>query len=441
MGSLYWRVMALFWVALVVMIAASIGVTSLLIERDRAQAPPPPEWQHAVVDDVANEAMRQLGQHPLAQAQRWARLRSSGPLRVSIQPGRGVPAMPLPATNWQPEREIITTRHVLAADQVPYTVTVRWGPPPAPHPPRHRLLFRTVLACAALLASMLVSLLLARYVALPLAQIRDRARRFADGDLDARVGTLRTGRSRELVALAREFDDMADHIGRLILDHRRLIGDVAHELRSPLARLRVALELGRGGSSEEIESAHERIGREVERMNRLIAQALDLSRLESGTRGPVENGDLATLVDSLVADARFEATPRRIEFRLQCAGALPIRAELDLLASAIENVLRNAVRHAPEASVIDVTLHREEDGAMARLCIRDRGPGVAEADLGRIFEPFFRTADARQQSSDGSGIGLAIARRAIARAGGRIAARNAEGGGLEVLIELPLHAS
>jgi signal transduction histidine kinase len=441
MGSLYWRVMALFWVALVAMIAASIGVTSLLIERDRAQAPPPPEWQHAVVDDVANEAMRQLDQHPLAQVQRWARLRSSGPLRVSIQPGRDVPAMPLPASNWQREREIIMTRHVRAADQAPYTVTVRWGPPPAPHPPPHRLLFRTVLVCAALLASMLVSLLLARYVALPLAQIRDRARRFADGDLDARVGTLRTGRSRELVALAREFDAMADHIGRLILDHRRLIGDVAHELRSPLARLRVALELGRGGSSEEIESAHDRIGREVERMNRLIAQALDLSRLESGTRGPVENGDLATLVDSLVADARFEATPRRIEIRLQHAGALPIRAELDLLASAIENVLRNAVRHAPEASVIGVELRREENGARARLRIHDRGPGVAEADLPRIFEPFFRTADARQQSSDGSGIGLAIARRAIARAGGRIAARNAEGGGLEVLIELPLHAS
>ncbi len=441
MGSLYWRVMALFWVALVVMIAASIGVTSLLIERDRSQAPPPPEWQHAVVDDVADEAMRQLSQHPLAQARRWARLRSSGPLRVSILPGRAAPAMPLPASGWQREREIITTRHVLAADQAPYTVTVRWGPPPAPHPPPHRLLFRTVLAGAALLASMLVSLLLARYVALPLAQIRDRARRFADGDLDARVGTLRTGRSRELVALAREFDAMADHIGRLILDHRRLIGDVAHELRSPLARLRVALELGRGGSSEEIESAHERIGREVERMNRLIAQALDLSRLESGTRGPVENGDLAALIDSRVADARFEATPRRIEIRLQCADVLPIRAELDLLASAIENVLRNAVRHAPEASVIDVELRREDDGTRARLRIRDRGPGVAEADLPRLFEPFFRTADARQQGSDGSGIGLAIARRAITRAGGRIVARNAADGGLEVLIELPLRAA
>ena len=138
MGSLYWRVMALFWVALVAMIAASIGVTSLLIERDRVQAPPPPEWQHAVVDDVANEAMRQLSQHPLAQARRWARLRSSGPLRVSILPGRDAPAMPLPASNWQREREIITTRHVLAADQTPYTVTVRWGPPPAPHPPPHR---------------------------------------------------------------------------------------------------------------------------------------------------------------------------------------------------------------------------------------------------------------------------------------------------------------
>ena len=440
MGSLYWRVMALFWVALVAMIAASIGVTSLLIERDHAAAVPP-QWLRALVSDIAGEAVHQIAQHPIADAKNWARTQSGGPVRVAIALlGTHQPAAP-PLAEADNGREVGAREIATSADGRRYAVTVRWGHPHPAHPPPHRLLFWTVLASAALLASVLVSLLLARYVALPLAQIRDRARRFADGDLDARVGTLRSGRSRELVALAREFDAMADHIGRLILDHRRLIGDVAHELRSPLARLRVALELGRGGSSEEIEHAHERIGREVERMNRLIGQALDLSRLESGTRGAAENGDLASLVDSLVVDARFEAAPRRIEIRLQRSGALPIRAELDLLASAIENVLRNAVRHAPEASVIDVELRRDDDNARALLRIRDRGPGVAEADLPRIFEPFFRTADARQQGSDGSGIGLAIARRAITRAGGRIVARNAEGDGLEVLIDVPLRTS
>ncbi len=438
MGSLYWRVMALFWVALVAMIAASIGVTSLLIERDRAVAVPP-QWLRALVSDIAREGVHQIAQHPIADALGWARTQSGGPVRVSITPlDARAPAVAPPADT-DGGREISTREIAISAEGRRYAVTVHWGHPHPPHPPSRRL-FWIVLAGAALLASVLVSLLLARYVALPLAQIRDRARRFADGELDARVGTLRMGRSRELVALAREFDAMADHIGRLILDHRRLIGDVAHELRSPLARLRVALELGRGGSSAEIDNAHQRIGREVERMNRLIGQALDLSRLESGTRGPAENADLAAMLETLVADARFEATPRRIEIRLRRTGALPIRAELDLLASAIENVLRNAVRHAPEASVIDVELRRDDDGTRVLLRIRDRGPGVAAADLPRLFEPFFRTADARQQSSDGSGIGLAIARRAITRAGGRIVARNAEGGGLEVLIDLPLRA-
>ena len=433
MGSLYWRVMALFWVALVTMIAASIGVTSLLIERDRAAAVPP-QWLRALVSDIAREGVHQIAQHPIADALGWARTQSGGPVRVAITPMDARVPTATTQTGAGNGREASAREIAISTEGRRYAVTVHWG---HPHPPPHRL-FWIVLVSVALLASALVSLLLARYVALPLAQIRDSARRFADGELDARVGTLRVGRSRELVALAREFDAMADHIGRLILDHRRLIGDVAHELRSPLARLRVALELGRGGSSEEIDNAHQRIGREVERMNRLIGQALDLSRLESGTRGPVENGDLAALIDSRVADARFEATPRRIEVRLQRTGALPIRAELDLLASALENVLRNAVRHAPEASVIDVELRRDDDGARALLRIRDRGPGVAEADLPRLFEPFFRTADARLQSSDGSGIGLAIARRAITRAGGRIVARNAEGGGLEVLIDLPL---
>lgn len=440
MGSLYWRVMALFWVALVAMIAASIGVTSLLIERDRAAAVPP-QWLSALVSDIAREAVHQIAQHPIADAMSWARTQSGGPVHVAIAPlDTRMPAV-APQAEAGGGREVSAREIAISAEGRRYAVTVRWGHPHPPHPPPHRLLFWTVLVSAALLASVLVSLLLARYVALPLTQIRDSAHRFADGELDARVGTLRVGRSRELVALAREFDAMADHIGRLILDHRRLIGDVAHELRSPLARLRVALELGRGGSSAEIDSANQRIGREVERMNRLIGQALDLSRLESGTRGPAENGDLAAMLETLVADARFEAAPRRIEIRLLRSGTLPIRAELDLLASAIENVLRNAVRHAPEASVIDVELHRDDDGARALLRIRDRGPGVAAADLPRLFEPFFRTADARQQSSDGSGIGLAIARRAITRAGGHIVARNADGGGLEVLIELPLRTS
>ena len=439
MGSLYWRVMALFWVALVAMIAASIGVTSLLIERDRAVAVPP-QWLRALVSDIAREAVHQIAQHPIADAMSWARAQSGGPVRVAIAPMDVRETAVAPHADADSGREVSTRDIAISAEGRRYAVTVRWGHPHPPHPPPHRLLFWTVLASAALLASMLVSLLLARYVTLPLAQIRDSARRFADGDLDARVGALRIGRSRELVALAREFDDMADHIGRLILDHRRLIGDVAHELRSPLARLRVALELGRDGSSEEIDSAHQRIGREVERMNRLIGQALDLSRLESGTRGPAENGDLAAMLEALVADARFEATPRRIEIRLLRSGSLPIRAELDLLASAIENVLRNAVRHAPEASVIDVELRRDDAGARTLLRIRDRGPGVADADLPRLFEPFFRTAEARQHSGDGSGIGLAIARRAITRAGGHIIAGNAADGGLEVLIDLPLRS-
>ena len=245
-----------------------------------------------------------------------------------------------------------------------------------------------------------------------------------------------------MVALGREFDQMAARIERLIQDHRRLIGDVAHELRSPLARLGVAAELGRVETETgEREASHARILRELDRMDRLIGQTLDLSRLESGAHGAVERGDLAVIAGARVADARFEASQRAIEIRFEAAPEpLPIRAELDLIASAVENVLRNALRFAPEGSTIDVRLQRSGGSGDARalLVIRDRGPGVPEPDLARIFEPFYRSADARQQTGSGGGLGLAIARSAIARAGGGISASNRDGGGLDVRIELPL---
>lgn len=438
MGGLYWRVFGLFWLALVTVMVASVWITSRVVERDREVLPS--AHQRALAEDIAASTARMIGSHAMPEVQRWLQTQSGGPIRVWIRPLDGTAtahalALPPPIPGYAAQRTAI------ASDGRRFRVDVRWVRPPHPPRPPFRAFWLSFVLLG-LLVSTAVALLLARYVALPLKQIRASARQFADGDLGARVGTLRMGRSQEMVALGREFDLMAARIERLIQDHRRLIGDVAHELRSPLARMGVALELGRGETeADEREASAARIARELGRMDRLIGQALDLSRLESGAHGAAETGDLGVIVAARVSDARFEASQRALEITMDTPPPLPIHGELDLIASAVENVLRNALRFAPEGSTVDVQLTRSDRAsgpARALLAIRDRGPGVPESDLTHIFEPFYRSADTRQQTGTGSGLGLAIARSSILRAGGTISAHNRAGGGLEVLIELPL---
>jgi two-component system sensor histidine kinase CpxA len=208
-------------------------------------------------------------------------------------------------------------------------------------------------------------------------------------------------------------------------------------MRSPLARQRVALELARAQvPAGDAKLQLDRIERESERLEEMIAQAIQLSRMEMTTPSKAEPLALDTLVADIVADAAFEAQARQCSLLIQQSTPLQVQAEADLLGSAIENIMRNAVNYTRPDSTIRIRLDRIE--REARLRVADSGPGVAEADLSRIFEPYYRTDDARARKSGGSGLGLAIAKRAVERQGGRIRASNADGGGLEIEIVLPL---
>ena len=294
---------------------------------------------------------------------------------------------------------------------------------------------------AALLTAGALCYLLARYIVSPVVKLRAVTGEVARGDLAARVSPLLGKRRDELAELGRDFDAMTARIESLVSAQHRLIGDISHELRSPLTRLGVALELARRRAGAEASGALDRIGREAESINEMIGQLLTLSRVESGAGGlrDAQEIDLAALVREIADDADFEARGRNRRARTTDCEACTARGVPGLVRSAIENVVRNAVRHTAEGTAVEIALSCEvaERRRQAVIRVRDHGAGVPEAALDKIFQPFYRVEEARDRQTGGSGLGLAIAARALRLHEGQIAATNAAGGGLIVEMRLP----
>jgi len=275
---------------------------------------------------------------------------------------------------------------------------------------------------------------ISRYLTKPLAKLGEAAAKIAEGHLDTRVDPSLTRRRDEIADLARNFDGMAVRIEALITGQRRLLGDVSHELRSPLSRLTVALGLVKQGSAEEASENLERIGLEARRLDTLIGQLLALSRIDSGVdRGSPAPFDLTNLVQEVANDGDFEARARNRGVTIQQTDACTMNGFEELLRSAVENVVRNAIRHTAEGTAVEISLKTAD--SRVRLRVRDHGPGVPDSMLSEIFLPFRRVANG---NSEGAGLGLAIAERAISVHEGKIRAMNAREGGLIVEIDLPL---
>lgn len=321
-------------------------------------------------------------------------------------------------------------RPVVAPSGKTYIFVVR---PRQPYVPRNLPSLGTV---ASIIISGLISYFLALYLTSPLKKLQSTVKAFAEGNLSVRVTPELRGRQDELADLGREFDHMAEQIAALIESQKRLLGDISHELRSPLARLTVALELARKNSNGKAISALDRIEQESERVNKLVGQLLTLTRLESGAeRVPPETVVLEELAQQVIDDADFEAKPLNKQVKAIELEQCRVRGSSELLRSAIENVVRNAIRYTAPGSAVEVWLRWRMDTAV--LTVRDHGPGVPEAELEHIFEPFYRVSEARERSSGGVGLGLSIADRTVKLHGGVIRAENLSDG-LQVVIELPL---
>jgi two-component system sensor histidine kinase CpxA len=286
-----------------------------------------------------------------------------------------------------------------------------------------------------LLTAILLCYLLALYLTSPIRKLRQATNTLADGDLETRV-TPSLGRRRDEIGdLARDFNVMAERIESLITSQQRLNRDISHELRSPLARLNVSLEIAKQKAAPEMQPILARIETESGRLNDMISRLLTLAKLET-EGGDIEREklDFAELVRDVAADADFEAQALGKIVQVSSADSCPVVGSENLLRSAVENVLRNAVRYTAERTAVDVSLKSKNGHAVLRIC--DHGGGVPEDELPNLFRPFYRVGDARDRKTGGTGLGLAIAERAVKAHKGAISAKN-HNGGLMVQIDLP----
>lgn len=285
-----------------------------------------------------------------------------------------------------------------------------------------------------MIASLIFATLLARHFSRPILGLRKAFSDVATGNFATRLGSKPSRWADELSDLGSDFDRTAAQLKMLIDNQRRLLHDVSHEVRSPLARMQLAIDLARQ-QPERAQESMQRLERESGRINQLVEELLTLSRLEAGACGSLdESVDLPELLRELVEDARFEAEGKHCKVSLGSEEHALVKGRGELLQRAIENVVRNAIRYSPEHSPIIIDLHCSGE----RVCIRveDSGPGVAESALEAIFDPFVRLQDSR--SNDGYGLGLAITRQTLEAHGGSVRACNREHGGLRVEMYLPL---
>ena len=444
MGRLFWKIFIGFWLALVV---AAVGAgTAVWLQRlERSREAPPDLVVGApsrIATDLAAVTLRHGGVEALREWINDVQVRRAVVLFVVDDQGHDVLGREVPPTALASARQVVErgddgrgARRVAAPGGGSYLVFVTRTPGARPqHPPRPPPLAPWELILIGIATSLAFSALLAWYLVRPIRSLRWAFDAAAAGRLETRVSPLMGKRRDEIADLGRDFDRMAQQLQNLVSAQRRLLHDVSHELRSPLARLQAAIGLARQQPAK-LDASLERIEREAVRLDGMVGEVLALARLESGTASRAkERVDLAHIAASIAEDARFEAEASGRDLRFNASGDAPVIANADLLHRAVENVVRNAVKFTREGTTVDVRVHTTKTSAI--LTVTDHGPGIAAAELQKVFDPFYRGAAGL--GTAGFGLGLAIAQRAIDAHAGEIRASNVPGGGLQVEIELPL---
>jgi len=453
MRALFWKIFLSFWLVQ----AAFIGATALLLRRALPEARSPALSNEAnLVVFCARAAVNIYERYgSVALEDDLQRLQQTSGVHLSIVDFRGVPISRAPLSR---EEQVLAERALqsqqlergggvdipLLADPIVLeggyrlVVVAELPRPDLPaRPPATQPLRDLALGVA---ISGIVCFGLARYLTAPIERLRMAAQQLSRGDLSARAGKENERRSDEIADLVGDFDKMAVQIQSLIYAQRRLISDVSHEFRSPLTRINLALEPMRKIDNPRVATAIERVEQETGRLDEMVRKLLVLSRLEAEGQ-LVEKSDLELdeLLQQIVVDADFEAQAEQRRVVLRQLESCHVFGNEDMLRSAFENVIRNAIRYTHAETEVEVTVQRdtEDEGSTVTVRVRDHGPGVPPESLDALFRPFYRLDDSRERKTGGVGLGLSITKQAVILHGGKVEAANAHDGGLEITITLP----
>lgn len=443
---LFWKIFLPFWLAQAVLLGALYLRIHYRISSEHPWWIQPERREMPVLADYAAKAYEKQGQYGLAQLldslslQNRSKFWLVGANRQELS-GRPIPERVLRDASAAEKSEglhhsfeanvlaasITTTkgRYVLIAELVPPKLSER-----VPGDILWTLKYGTIL-------SAIICFLIAHYLSKPIERLRDATHELARGNLDIRAGENLGNRRDEIADLVRDFDSMAGELRTQIQSERNLLSGVSHELRSPIARIRLALTLARDADESERSEMLDRIEQDTIQLDSMLEQILTVARLESGQHKPrFELLSLNEIVDDILHDANFEAAATGATVAFQGDGDIRINGDAGMLRSAIENIVRNAIFYSGQGGQIEVRL--DKDNSMALVSVQDNGPGVPENALPLLFKAFYRVDDSRGTTTGGMGLGLAIVRNAALAHGGTVSAKNVAPHGLEVELRLPI---
>ncbi len=455
MRSLYWKIFLSFWLASILIIVSIALITSHI-----AQQSSQPAQESAFMDSYANAAvatfesgqqqalLKWLDQIGLSRHMAIFLLSNTGEIIGTQKPPESVKRASnyiiknqLPSEGIFKSGKLIVSHEILSTSgkfyrlaavsdkPISYFVQIPWA----------GLSIRLTLA---IFISGLICYLLSLYLTRPLRSLGLAAKSIATGKLSTRVGPIRGHSKDEIAELSHEFDRMAEEIENLVHSKERLLQDISHELRSPLARLNIAIELGRNKANHLADAEFSRMEMECSRLNSLIGEILEFARLEkSTTELNRSKTELTPLLEEIIRDGNFEFNGNSDRLIADIIDPGELFIDKRLIHRAIENVVRNALHYTPADKKIKISLKYDKDQKMIHIEIQDNGPGVPKEQLQKIFNPFYRVDSSRTKMTGGYGLGLAIAYRAIMLHQGEIVAINAEQGGLLVRITLPINSN
>lgn len=452
MRSLYWKIFISFWLATILIIFTTAWVISHIVQKSSL-----PAQEQLFMDSYANAAVATYESGRQTALLKWLNkigisrhmsiylLTSTGEIIGTQAAPENVKKVAENLLQDQLSEGILKSEKLIVSHEILSTSGKFYRLAAVSEQPIYHfvgvpwagLAIRLTLAT---FISGLICYLLSRYLTQPLRSLGMAAKSIATGKLNTRVGHLRGHHNDEIAQLSHEFDRMAEQLETLISSKERLLQDISHELRSPLARLQIAIELGRNKTLHLADTEFHRMELECSRLSALITEILEFARLEKSTTDLNLNEiDLSALLFNVIKDANYEVGEETPRVKAGVIESCCLLIDERLIHRAIENVVRNALHYSPASEQVIVSLTYDETKEHVYIDICDKGPGVPEDQLERIFNPFYRVDTSRAKKTGGYGLGLAIAFRAIQLHHGEITALNNPGGGL--LVRIILHST